>query len=188
MRSARLPRCVLAIGAAALVFVAAGGTAHASEGVKHVGVQGGFAGVSGGDGKFPGFGGAITGRYDFTDAWSIALNATGTNNQVAATGGRSWVFSQAVGAVYSLDVIQIVPYLGGYVGVYEITGGGVPKTDLKLGAQIAVGLDWMVSRDLTLGVELREHILPKDLFDSGTNPTPFYTTTFVKAEYAWGWF
>lgn len=187
MRPAR-STLATALCVAALTLVGTSGTASASEGVKHVGVQAGFAGVSGSEGSFSGFGGAITGRYDFTDAWSIALNATATNNQVAAKGGRSWVFSQAAGVVYSLDVIQFVPYIGGYVGVYELTGGGLPKTDLRLGAQIAVGLDWMVSRDLTLGLELREHVLPKDLLDSPSNPTPFYTTMFVKAEYAWGWF
>lgn len=185
MRSAPF---LTALGAAAIALVAASGTARASEGVKHVGVQAGFAGVSGSEGSFSGFGGAITGRYDFTDAWSIALNATATNNQVVAKGGRSWVFSQAAGLVYSLDVIQFVPYIGGNVGVYELTGGGLPKTDLRLGAQLVVGLDWMLTRDWTLGLEIREHVLPKDLLDSPSNPTPFYTTMFVKASFAWGWF
>lgn len=187
----RLPRPVLSAGLALAATLAAAATttdARASEGVKHVGVQAGFAGVSGGDGSFPGFGGAITGRWDLTDAWSIALNATATNNQVAAKGGRSWVFSQAAGVVYSLDVIQFVPYIGGYVGVYETTGGGVAKTEVKLGGQIAAGVDWMVSRSLTLGLELREHVLPSDLLKDSANLTPFYTTAFVKAEYAFGWF
>jgi hypothetical protein len=184
----RLPRplAFLPFALAATCFAAS--DARASEGVKHLGVQAGFAAVEGGDGKFPGFGGAITGRWDLTDAWAIALNATATNNQVAATGGRSWVFSQAAGVVYTLDVIQFVPYIGLYAGVYETTGGGVPKTEVKLGGQVALGIDWMASRSWTFGLELRQHVLPGDVLKNSSTLTPFYTTAFVKAEYAFGWF
>ncbi len=174
--------------AAVALLLAAPGDARASEGVKRLGVEAGFAGVSGSNGSFPGFGGAVSGRYDLTDAWALAANVTGTNNQVAAKGGRSWVVSEAVGILYSLDVIQIVPYVGAFVGAYEIAGGGVAQAELKVGGQIALGVGWIVSRDLVLGLELREHVLPADFLASPSNPTPFYTTTFVKAEYAWGWF
>jgi hypothetical protein len=45
-----------------------------------------------------------------------------------------------------------------------------------------------VSRDFIVGLEVRFHALPQDFVKSPTNPTPFYLTTFVRAEYTWGWF
>lgn len=161
--------------------------AYAAKGVKRVGVQGGFAGLSS-DGDFSGYGGALYGGWSITDALTLGINATASSNQVTKTGGRSLVMSQAVGITYALDIIQIVPYAGIYAGIYEFTGGGLQKTQLKGGGQIALGADYVYSRDFTFGLELRAHALPGEFLTSPTNPTPFYATTFLKAEYTWGWF
>ncbi len=170
-----------------LAFLASSQDARAAEGVKRIGIQGGFAGVTG-EGSFAGGGGGVSFGYSVTDAITIGASATATSNQVADTGGRSWIFAQSIGATYALDVIQFVPYFGVYAGVYEMTGGGLPKTRVKGGAQLALGLDWVYSRSLTFGLELRAHALPQDFFDSPDNPTAFYATSFLKAEYTWGWF
>lgn len=171
--------------AAAVLCCAA--PASAAEGVKRIGVHGGFAGMSS-EGSFAGFGGGIRGGWSINDAWTIGADATVSSNQVAAKGGRSLVLSQSAGVIYALDIIQIVPYAGVYVGLYELTGGGLPKTQLKGGAQLLLGLDWVYSRDFTFGLELRAHALPGEFLTQPDNPTPFYATTMVKAEYTWGWF
>ena len=161
--------------------------ASAAKDVKRIGIQGGFAGMSS-EGSFAGFGGALTAGWSVTDALTLGINATASSNQVTEKGGRSVVLSQAVGVTYALDIIQIVPYAGIYAGVYELTGGGLQKTQIKGGAQLALGVDYVHSRAFTFGVELRAHALPGDFLTSPTNPTPFYATTFLKAEYTWGWF
>jgi hypothetical protein len=171
--------------ACALVLVAA--PASAAKDVKRIGVQGGFAGLAS-EGSFAGFGGALYGGWSFTDALTLGVNATASSNQVTEKGGRSLVTSQAVGITYALDIIQIVPYAGIYAGIYQFTGGGLPKTQIKGGAQLALGVDYVYSRDFTFGLELRAHALPGEFLSSPTNPTPFYATTFLKAEYVWGWF
>ncbi|GAC1352936.1 MAG: hypothetical protein NVS3B20_03900 [Polyangiales bacterium] len=165
-----------------------GARAEASKGLKRAGVQGGFAGVAGNEGTFSGFGGAASFEYGLSDALTLAANATATSNQVTAKGGRSLVLSQALGVEYALDIIQYVPYFGIYAAAYELRGGGLTQTLVKPGAQIALGLDYVYSRDWTFGIETRAHVLPADLLSSPTNPTPFYTTLFLKAEYTWGWF
>lgn len=179
---------LLACASLLAAVVVAAPSASAKDALKRVGVTGGFAGLAGNEGDFSGYGGGILGSYGLSDAWSLAGNAFLTSNQVTKTGGRSRVTSQAIGFVYSLDVIEIVPYFGFYVGLYEIAGGGVAKADVKLGGQLAVGLDYIVSRDFILGIDLRAHALPADFAKSPDNPSPFYATTFLKAEYAWGWF
>ncbi|MBI2393569.1 MAG: hypothetical protein HYV09_28585 [Deltaproteobacteria bacterium] len=160
---------------------------RAAEGVKRIGVQAGFAGMSS-EGKFAGYGGALSAGWSITDAWTLGIIAAASSNQVAAKGGRSLVLSQAVGVSYALDIIQIVPYFGVYVGAYELTGGGLQGTQVKPGAQLAFGLDWVHSRTFTFGLELKAHALPGDFLRQPDNPTPFYATTFLKAEYTWGWF
>ncbi len=162
-------------------------TAHADKGLKRVGVQGGFAGLAS-EGSFAGYGGGLTLAYGLTDAWTLRLDATASSNQATDKGGRSLVLGQSVGAQYALDIIQFVPYFGVYAGIYELRGGGLKSTQLKPALSIGVGLDWIVSRSFTVGADLRVHALPADFIGSPTDPTPFYQTTMLKAEYTWGWF
>jgi hypothetical protein len=171
--------------AAAVVFAVA--PAEAAKDVKRVGVQGGFAGIAS-EGTFAGYGGGVNFGWSFTDAFTLGVNAMASSNQVTEKGGRSLVTSQAIGVTYALDIIQIVPYAGLYAGLYQMSGGGLDKVQWKGGAQVAVGVDYVYSRDLTFGLEFRAHALPGDFFSSPTNPTRFYATTFLKAEYTWGWF
>jgi hypothetical protein len=162
--------------------------ADAAEGLKSVGVQAGFSGVTGSEGQFGGYGGAVAGTFGLGDTFALIGNASFTSNQVTATGGRSLVASQAIGLRYALDVIQFVPYVGVLAASYELTGGGLATPQYKFGAQIALGVDYLVSRKWLVGLELRTHALPNDILSSPSNPTPFYMTSFVKLEYVWGWF
>jgi hypothetical protein len=172
-----------------LAALAALGTdARAAGSVKRVGVQAGFAGVSGNEGTFSGYGGAVTFGWGLSDSFTLAANATGTSNQIAASGGRSLVLSQALGIEYALDVIQVVPYVGAYGSVYEISGGGVKERQLKWGGELALGINWIYSRDFTFGIDFRGHVLPEDFIKAPDSPSPFYITSFLKAEYTWGWF
>ena len=161
--------------------------AHAVKDLKRFGLQAGFAGVAGSEGSFSGYGGALSFEYGLSDAWSLASNVTATSNQVASKGGRSLVLSQAVGFQYALDVIQVTPYLGLYGAVYELQGGGLDKRQVKAGGQFAIGVDYLYERAWTFGIEFRGHILPADFAKAFDNPTPFYITTMLKAEYTWGW-
>ena len=161
--------------------------ADAAENVKRVGVAGGFAGVAGSEGDFSGYGGAVMGSYSLTDAWALSANVTATSNKIVANGGRSHVVSEAIGFDYSLDVIQIVPYFGVYGALYEFGGGGA-KSQVRVGMQLALGLDYILTREWIVGIDLRAHALPEDFVRTPENPPPFYATTFVKVQYAWGWF
>lgn len=162
---------------------------HAAEHVKQIGVQFGFAGVAGTEGYFSGYGGALAFSYSLTDALVLATNVTASSNQVVdpIKGGRSLLLSQSAGLLYRLDILHIVPYFGALAGLYEVIGA-VPKTQFKFGIQLAAGLDYLFSRDFSMGIELRAHALPLDFLAKPDNPVPFYTTMFLKAEYVWGWF
>jgi hypothetical protein len=177
---------LLAAGVATAV-VAAPREAHAVDKLKRVGIAGGFAGVAGNEGDFSGYGGGLLGAYGLNDAFSIRASAFASSNQIAKDGKRSYVLSQALGIDYQLDVIQLVPYFGVYAALYEVGRGNVERK-VKFGAQLALGLDYIMSREVVVGIDLRAHALPADFARSPDNPTPFYATTFLKVEYVWGWF
>lgn len=185
MRRLFVGSVIVATVVVATVVVATG--ADAADGVKRIGVEGGFAGVAGSEGDFSGYGGGVIGEWAVTDAWSLAANATVSSNRIVSGGSRSHVASQAFGAIYALDVIQIVPWFGAFAGLYEIGGGGASNR-VKVGAQLAFGIDYIYSREIVIGLDLRAHALPQDFAKSPDNPTPFYATTFLKVEYSWGWF
>ncbi|MEO7097380.1 MAG: hypothetical protein ABI175_29230 [Polyangiales bacterium] len=161
--------------------------AHAVDKLKRIGIAGGFAGVAGNEGDFSGYGGGLLAAYGLNDAISIRASAFASSNQIAKDGKRSYVLSQALGLDYQLDVLQIVPYFGIYAALYEVGGGNVDR-EVKVGAQLALGLDYVYSRELVFGIDLRAHALPGDFLRSPDNPMPFYATTFLKVEYVWGWF
>ena len=172
--------------AALVLLILAPSTAQADKGLKRVGAQVGFTGLAS-EGSFAGFGGGLTGAYGLNDAWTLRIDATASSNH-ATEKARSLVLGQSVGVQYALDVIQIVPFFGAHVGLFELIGGGLPATQLKPAISLAFGFDWILSRTLTVGVDLRAHALPADFVGSPTNPTPFYATTMAKGEFTWGWF
>ncbi len=75
----------------------------------------------------------------------------------------------AVEAVYLLDVLTWVPYFGGGVGAALSARDGRQRVDLALTA--VVGVDYLVRRDLLVGVEARGALLPtgfaRDAFEPG---------------------
>ena len=173
--------------AAVLAAGVAAPSARADKGLKRVGVQAGFAGLAN-EGSFAGFGGGLTGAYGLTDAWTLRVDATASSNQASDKGGRSLVLGQSIGVQYALDVIEIVPFFGAHVGAFELLGGGLSKREIKPAISLSFGVDWILSRTFTVGVDLRAHALPADFVGSPSNPTPFYATTMAKCEFTWGWF
>jgi hypothetical protein len=84
------------------------------------------------------------------------------------------------GLEYVLDVMHWVPYFGGLLGGYWLEGGTVGNLVLP-GAQIVVGLDYLVTPRWAVGFEASEHFLFTDmsLYTS-------YTTAFARTEFLWG--
>jgi hypothetical protein len=86
-----------------------------------------------------------------------------------------------IGVTYILDVLRWVPYFGALAGAYVLDGGSLPGALVLPGAQIVVGLDYLVTPKWGVGFELSEHFLFTDmsLYTS-------YSTAFVRMEFRWG--
>jgi Outer membrane protein beta-barrel domain len=87
-----------------------------------------------------------------------------------------------VGVGYVIDVLQWVPYIGVLASGYRLSGGTLDGSLFIPGAELALGLDYQLSRQWAVGVAVRQHFL---LTKMSTYPT--YTTGLLRIEYMWGY-
>src|SRR4030095_1617221 len=81
-----------------------------------------------------------------------------------------WLLSAAAGASYKIDIIEWVPYVALLAGVYTATaepvsakaGGPSPFGRTEFGASLALGLDYLLSRNFALGAAVRYHVFFPD--------------------------
>jgi hypothetical protein len=87
-----------------------------------------------------------------------------------------------VGVGYVLDVLRWVPYGGLLIGGDYLSGGNLDKSFFAPDAQLALGVDYQISRAWAVGVAYRQHML---LTKASTYPS--YSFFALRAEYVWGW-
>ncbi len=147
--------------------------AHAFERQWHVGVDGGYAALF--DDTSSGFGGGAHLAYGLTDAFNALVEVDVTRQPSAGT----TVWSGGAGVVYTFDVARAVPY-GGVLGSGYKLSGDLSKW--APGFQLVLGLDYQIERNWGIGVEVRWHTI------LAVEPvgTTAYMTSFLKAEYRWG--
>ena len=117
--------------------------------------------------------------YGLSDMFDARLEFTGSRHPLD-DGSHAVLYSGAAGLAYKIDVIEWIPYVGLLAGYYsyDFRQGGI-------GFSTALGLDYAVSRNLGLGVQLRYHWTGSDVPHSLTEGE--YFTAFLRAEYRWGW-
>jgi hypothetical protein len=128
--------------------------AEAFERQWHLGVDLG-GGVLLGTKAALGFGGGVHAAYGVNDMW----NLVGALETYAYPGAQAVLAGGDVGVTYLVDVLQWVPYLGVTLGAYDLAsyapgcgaGTGAPCHALRLGGGVPFGLDYTVSRSLTVG-------------------------------------
>lgn len=174
------PRRLLAIAVVSAALTL-GSTAAATEGLWRAGLDGGWGAVSWNGATVGGYGGGAHLTYGLSDEFNAMFEASATSHGVTAGRSRLLVASSAVGAAYTLDVIDWVPYFGLLVGAYRFSGAELAKGEVKLGFQAALGLDYRMSRSWGLGAQLRYHTFSDEPFSS------HYMTACARAEYIWGW-
>lgn len=181
----------VAFALAASAFLAQSGSARAVERQHHAGVSGGVAALSIADKSTlsVGVGSGVHYTYGLTDQFNFM--AEGFHSVVATDEflgpdiplTRPHTVTQGgLGVAYVLDVLRWVPYFGAMGQVMVLGGGTLPSPRTVVGATLAVGLDYQISRHFAAGVFLREH-LPL----SALSTYPTMTTAGLRLEYLWGW-
>ncbi len=93
---------------------------------------------------------------------------------IVATGGA--------GVTYVFDVVRWVPYAGVLLGPAYFAGARVAHPFWTPDAQLAVGLDYEITRSWAVGFAYRQH-----MFVSKMSTYPEFTTLGLRVEYIWGW-
>lgn len=77
---------------------------------------------------------------------------------------------------YVLDILRFVPFVGiGIDGIGTIQSGAFGA---DLGLHAVLGLDWLVSRDVLVGLDVRPYVLPFSLAENGIDPV--YLTVDIR--------
>jgi hypothetical protein len=107
----------------------------------------------------PDIGGALTVSYEYAISSELALRGEAAGG--VFYGGGQAMQSQTsyaglgdVGGVFRFDVLKVVPYLfGGLGGV--ASGGGPIDRGVDFVLVVGGGVDWLLSRERSLGLEAR---------------------------------
>lgn len=177
LRPHRMGRLVM-VRLAALVAVTLGaGSASAFERQWRVGGGLGAAHLDGA-GFAPALGAHAA--YGLSDMFDVHLELLGSRHRAS---GSTDVLSAAAGLSYKVDVFQWIPYIVVTGGAYHYGGDPGPNGEegVEAGVALGVGLDYLASRELSLGVQLRQHT---SFADGLSFP---YLSGLLRAEYRWGW-
>lgn len=137
-----------------------------------------------------GGGGAVHYAYGLSDQWNLSVE--GSSVVVAANQLRdtptsplnrpATVDNGAIGVAYVVDILRWVPYIDLHGGVYRLAGGTLPEPIFLPGMMVGAGLDYQISRHVSVGVAARQHFMISKL-----DTYPSYTTALLRLEYMWGY-
>lgn len=101
--------------------------------------------------------------YGLTDSWSLRGTGLYAPHYVPGDdGGLLSVGGLGFGALYTFDVLKVVPFASLTAGAVALGGAG---QGLRWNAalSVGVGLDYLVSRSFSVGFEVRYQLLVPDL-------------------------
>jgi hypothetical protein len=175
---------------AGLLAVTSARPALAFERQQHVGADLGGAVLStnGGSSKFGGSAG-LHYTYGVLDSLNLVFEVAAFGFGIDARPAKGApppepgvVATAAGGAMYILDVLRWVPYGGVLLGAAYATGGLLDQGFGTLDVQLALGVDYQLSRSWTVGVTYRQHMFVAKMTDY-----PEFTALGLRFEYTWGW-
>jgi hypothetical protein len=182
---------LLSLSLTAAFAVTLAGGARATEKEHHLGADIGGSLLSIQDKSTADLGAGIGAHYAYglTDQFNFLAELNGSIVALGSQGDSSTPHTRpntletaGVGLSYVLDITQWVPYFGALLGAGLMTGGTLDSPLLLPDAVIAVGVDYRLNHDWSLGVAARQH-----MFVTKLDEYPTYTTLTARFEYTWGW-
>jgi hypothetical protein len=167
---------LLACGASALASPAA---AYEDQLTIEAGLGYAFAADAGEDAR-SGLPFSLAASIGLDDVWTVKAT-TAYAIHTADAGARHTVIAGAE-LVYVVDVLEIVPYFGAGLDVFGAWRG--PDQDLDAAAHLVFGADYLLTRSLFVGVEIRPHLLLTRLADDDGR-TPLYITALARIGFIW---
>jgi hypothetical protein len=120
------------------------------------------------------------GAYALSDMFDLELELFGTRNGSSLDKSTD-VLAATAGVAYKIDILRWIPYVGALGGYYHWGGAPGPhgQSGGAAGGSLQVGLDFLLTREVALGVDFRVHFSFEEEFH-----TPFQTL-MLGAEYRW---
>lgn len=119
--------------------------------------------------------GGVDVSFGLNDVWTLRSHFSVALHPGDATLGVGLIGTELL---YTIDVVRWVPFFGAGIDALVVHGNGATHGD---GAVHAVaGLDYLLSRDLLVGLDARVHVLPF-AFDEGALD-PMYITVNLRME------
>ena len=137
----------------------------AGEGEKQVSGALGFALAGGDDHARSGMQAGVEAMMGFTDAWAGRAAVSGSWQPDSAGGGPRHVTAMSLGATYSLDIVRWVPFVDLGFSLADLRGGGASSQ--RLGPQVGIGAEYLLSRRWTLAALARFDFFALRLAGSG---------------------
>jgi hypothetical protein len=138
-----------------LLLLCWAGVAAAAEGESAISVVPGFAALSVHQGQHErsgvGGGGLVDYQRSFSDTWWFRAAAGGALLDID---GTAYEAVGTVGVTYTIDVFRYVPYVGVGAGA-AVIGGGSVKGEVRPYVELGVGVDVLVGRAWSWGVDVR---------------------------------
>ncbi|AKF06907.1 hypothetical protein [Sandaracinus amylolyticus] len=175
-----VPTCLVAAIAAALLCPS---SARAYEDQIGLALGVGYAAVAS-DNPLPhhGFVAQLEGSLGLDDTWEVRALAGYALHVDDALLHRA---SVGVELVYLIDILELVPFFGlgvdAPVSIWDREG----TTDawIDFAGHAVVGLDWLLSREWAIGVEVRPYVLFTSFGDQPPRPAdPVWITAILRAQ------
>jgi hypothetical protein len=125
----------------------------------------GFALAGADDHARPGMQAGVEAMMGFTDAWAGRAAVSGSWQPDSAGSSPRHVTAVSLGATYSLDVVRWVPFVDLGLSLADLRGGGASSQ--RLGPQVGIGAEYLLSRRWTLAALVRFEFFALRLAGSG---------------------
>jgi opacity protein-like surface antigen len=127
---------------------------------------------------------AVYGAYGLSDLFDFGIQVLGSRH---VRDHQSFdLLGISTGISYKLDVMSWIPYAGLELGYYRFLGDTRPRalSENEAGFSLDLGLDYLLSQSVGLGLEFRYHGFLHD-FPTSLAEAPLFTG-LIRAEYHWG--
>lgn len=121
---------------------------------------------------------AIGTAIGFAEAWGIGLHA-GWSVHPAFNGGETFHLGFAgIEGLYYIDILEVVPFFGVGVDVLPTFDESTSSWSADVAAHLRASLDYLVSREVAIGVDIRPYVLL-----SALSTDPVYLTFLARFSY-----
>ena len=183
LRASSAPRVPVRAGGAALAFVVGAFAAPAAAYEDQLTLEAGLGYAHAADATEDARSGlpfSLAASIGLDDVWTVKANVAYALHPAAAE--PQHVLIAGAELAYVVDVLEVVPYFG--VGLDAFASWRATLQDVDAAAHLVVGVDYLWSRSLFVGLEIRPYLLLTRVGkDDGR--TPLYVTALARIGVSW---